>query len=268
MPSSLCLLLSLLLGAGLPLQAADPPTVGTFSILAVDPASGEIGVAVQSRVPAVGSLVPYARAGIGAVATQAAANVRYGPLGLAGLASGWTPEECLQRLTAADPGRENRQVGIIDASGRAATFTGNDCHDWAGGLVGLNYAVQGNILADRAVLLAMAEAFEQARGPLAERLIASLKAGQAAGGDRRGMQSAALLVVREGWGYGGLNDRYRDLRVDDHPSPIEELERLHEVHRRIFPRPEAEPSAEGASQDRTSPERDSAAAPAAALEKP
>ena len=195
-------------------------------------------MAVQSRIVAVGGIVPFARAGVGAVATQALANMRYGPLGLSGLAEGMAPDECLRLLTAADPGRERRQAAMIDAAGRAATYTGNDCLDWAGGLVGENFAVQGNILAGRDVVFAMAESFAGSAGPLAERLLAALKAGQAAGGDRRGMQSAALLVVREGWGYGGLNDRYRDLRVDEHEDPITELERVYREHCRLFPRPD------------------------------
>lgn len=223
----------------LPARAGEPPT-GTFSIVAVDPATGEIGIAVQSRIVAVGGIVPFAKAGVGAVATQAYANVRYGPVGLALLAEGLPPDECLRLLTSNDPLREARQAGIIDASGRPATWTGNECLDWAGGIVGKHFAVQGNILAGREVVAAMAAAFEKSEGVLAERLLAALKAGQAAGGDKRGMQSAALLVVREGWGYGGLNDRYRDLRVDEHDDPITELERVYHEHRRLFPRPEAQ----------------------------
>ncbi len=232
------LLLSLVFAWSLPVAAEEPP-VGTFSIVAADPSTGEIGVAVQSRIVAVGGIVPFARAGVGAVATQAYANVRYGPAGLAALAAGVAPDECLRLLAADDPLRERRQAGIVAADGRAATYTGNECLDWAGGVVGTHFAVQGNILEGRQVVTAMAEAFGRSEGTLAERLIASLKAGQAAGGDRRGMQSAALLVVREGWGYGGLGDRYRDLRVDEHPAPIEELERIHRMHRRLFPRPDA-----------------------------
>ncbi len=231
------LLFLLLAALGGSLRAEEPP-VGTFSIVAADPATGEIGIAVQSRIVAVGGIVPFARAGVGAVATQAYANVRYGPAGLSALAAGIAPDECLRLLAANDPLRERRQAGLVDASGCAATYTGNDCLDWAGGIVGTHFAVQGNILAGRQVVVAMAEAFEQSEGTLAERLIASLKAGQAAGGDKRGMQSAALLVVREGWGYGGLDDRYRDLRVDEHPDPIAELERIHQAHRRLFPRPD------------------------------
>ncbi len=224
-------------GEPLPDRPSVPP-VATFSIVAVDRETGEIGVAVQSRVVGVGAIVPWARAGVGAVATQALANVRYGPVGLAILELGSTPEQAVEMLTRADPGRGERQVGIVDATGAAATYTGEDCLDWAGGRVGDGYAVQGNILAGEPVITAMAAAFEESGGVLAERLLAALEAGQAAGGDKRGRQSAALLVVREGWGYAGLNDRFRDLRVDEHPDPIAELRRVYEKHRALFPRPD------------------------------
>jgi len=230
--------LILILAVSFSVARADQPVVGTFSIVALDPATGEIGVAVQSRIVAVGGIVPFAVAGVGAVATQAYANVLYGPAGLAILAEGIAPAECIRLLTDGDPLRETRQLGLIDAAGTAVNFTGNECNAWAGGRVGQNYAVQGNILAGPAVVAAMAEAFEETGGVLAERLLASLKAGQAAGGDKRGMQSAALLIVREGWGYAGLNDRYRDLRVDEHADPITELERVYRAHCRLFPRPE------------------------------
>jgi uncharacterized Ntn-hydrolase superfamily protein len=219
-------------------MARELPAVGTFSIVASDPETGETGVAVQSRIVAVGAVVPYALAGVGAVATQAWANPRYGPLGLSGLAQGAAPEEILELLTSNDPLREQRQAAIVDAEGRAALYTGNACLDWAGGRVGRNYSVQGNILAGPEVVAAMGDAFESTDGSLSTRLLAALRAGQAAGGDRRGMQSAALLVVREGWGYGRGNDRYRDLRVDEHESPIDELERVLQAHRKLFPRPE------------------------------
>jgi uncharacterized Ntn-hydrolase superfamily protein len=217
----------------------DLPLVATFSIVAADPRTGEIGVAVQSRFLAVGAVVPWAKAGVGAVATQALGNTTYGPEGLALLAAGSAPEEAIRQLTARDAKKEVRQVGIVNAEGKAATFTGAECLEWAGGRTGANYAAQGNILAGEAVVAAMAESFEKSAKSgkeLAQRLIDALAAGQAAGGDRRGMQSAALLVVREGWGYGGHNDRYRDLRVDDHAEPIAELQRLYELHTRIFPR--------------------------------
>jgi uncharacterized Ntn-hydrolase superfamily protein len=221
---------------------AEPPRVATFSIVAVDPQTGELGVAVQSRFLGVGAVVPWARAGVGAVATQSFANTTYGPRGLELLASGVAPAEAIEKLTAGDADRELRQVGIVSAAGKAATFTGKECNAWAGGRTGENYAAQGNILAGEAVLTAMAETFEKSAGTgkeLGQRLLDALKAGQAAGGDRRGMQSAALLIVREGWGYAGLNDRYRDLRVDDHEEPIAELQRIYELAKRTFRQPEA-----------------------------
>ena len=212
----------------------------TFSIVAYDAGTGELGVAVQSKFLAVGAAVPWAKANVGAVATQSYANTSYGPEGLRLLAQGLSPEEVLERLTSADPGRDLRQVGIVDANGRAAAFTGAKCLPWAGHLVGENFACQGNILASGKVVEAMAEAFAGARGALAERLLSALAAGQAAGGDRRGQQSAALLVVKEKGGYGGFNDRYIDLRVDDHPRPIEELKRIYELHQLYFAPPKPE----------------------------
>lgn len=214
------------------------PPVATFSIVAVDLETGEIGVAVQSKIVGVGSIVPVAQAGVGAIATQSFANVRYGPSGLRALKLGIPPRNSLDLLTIDDPHRESRQVGMIDAEGNAANFTGSECHGWAGGHVGEQYSVQGNILAGPEVVEAMAEAFEETKGVLAERLIASLRAGQEAGGDRRGRQSAALLIVREGWGYGGLDDKFRDIRVDEHETPIEELDRVYRAHRKLFPRPD------------------------------
>jgi len=220
------------------------PTVATFSIVGFDPATGELGVAVQSRVPGVGMIVPFAKAGVGAVATQAFANTTYGPEGLRLLAEGRSPDEVIKQLTQADEKRASRQLGIVDATGRVATFTGEECLDWAGSRTGEHYTVQGNILAGEEVVDAMAEALEQTEGVLAVRLLAALDAGQAAGGDRRGMQSAALLIVRDGWGYAGQNDRLRDLRVDDHETPIAELRRVYEAHCRVFRRPEEEPADE------------------------
>jgi uncharacterized Ntn-hydrolase superfamily protein len=214
------------------------PSVATFSIVAYDPETQELGVAVQSKFLAVGWLVPWAKAGVGAIATQSYANTTYGPKGLELLADSLAPEEVIKRLTEGDEGRARRQVGVIDAQGRAATFTGEECNEWAGGKTGENYAVQGNILAGEEVVDAMAKAFETTQGELGARLIAALEAGQEAGGDTRGMQSAALLIVRDGWGYGGFNDRYRDLRVDDHDEPIQELRRIYEMHKRIFRQPE------------------------------
>ncbi len=219
------------------------PTVATFSIVACDLETGELGIAVQSRVPAVGAVVPWARAGVGAVATQALANPSYGPEGLDLLATGLAPEEVVKRLTEKDADRERRQVGIVDATGRAATYSGKQCLEWAGGIVGERFCVQGNILAGEPVVKEMARAFAEAEGDLGERLIAALEAGQAAGGDRRGMQSAALLIVRERGGYGGFNDRYRDIRVDDHPEPIRELARVYRVHKGVFAAPRDPPRA-------------------------
>ena len=216
--------------AALAAGAEDAPRVATFSVVAADPRTGELGVAVQSRFLAVGAVVPWARAGVGAVATQSLANTTYGPEGLKLLAAGKSPGDVVKTLTEQDPARAVRQLGVVSADGRAATFTGAECNAWAGGRLGKNFAVQGNILAGEAVVEAMAASLEKSEGgKLAQRLIDALAAGQAAGGDKRGMQSAALLVVREGWGYAGLNDRYRDLRVDDHPAPITELQRLYDL---------------------------------------
>ena len=207
-------------------RAAGPP-VATFSIAARDPETGDLGVAVESKFFAVGAVVPWARAEVGAIATQASANTTFGPRGLALLQTGLDPAAVLDSLLAADPGRDRRQVGIVDARGRAQSYTGSGCQAWAGHRCGANYAVQGNILAGEPVVEAMERAFLGARGGLAGRLLAALEAGQAAGGDSRGQESAALLVVRAGAGYGGFSDRYCDLRVDDHPRPIEELRRLY-----------------------------------------
>jgi uncharacterized Ntn-hydrolase superfamily protein len=206
----------------------DPP-VATFSIVARDPENGDLGVAVESKFFAVGAVVPFARAGVGAIATQAFANTVFGPRGLALLEHGLGAEAVLDSLLASDPGRDRRQVGIVDDEGQSVSYTGRECQAWAGHRIGPGYAVQGNILAGKAVTEAMERVFLGARGPLAGRLLAALEAGQAAGGDSRGQQSAALVVVRAGGGYGGLNDRYCDLRVDDHPRPIEELRRLYNL---------------------------------------
>jgi uncharacterized Ntn-hydrolase superfamily protein len=192
---------------------------------------------VQSKFIAVGAVVPWAKAKVGAVATQAFANTTFGPDGLARLAKGEAPKDALAALLAKDDGREHRQVGLVAANGASASFTGKECMDWAGGIEGEGFCVQGNILAGERVVKEMARAFREAKGDLGERLLAALEAGQEAGGDRRGKQSAALLVVHEGWGYGGGDDRYRDLRVDDHPEPIHELARIYQLHKKIFPRP-------------------------------
>lgn len=208
----------------------------TFSIVARDPQTGDLGIAVQSKFLAVGAVVPWAKAGVGAIATQSWGNTSYGPRGLALLADGLSAAETMEQITVDDTNRASRQVGIIGASGAPATFTGDDCYPWAGGVVGEHYACQGNILVSGETVQAMARTFEETSGPLYDRLIAALAAGQAAGGDSRGQQSAALLVVREGGGYGGFNDRFIDLRVDDHPHPIEELRRILQLHKLyLFP---------------------------------
>lgn len=207
-----------------------PPRPCTFSLVAFDPKTKDLGVAVESKFVAVGSVVPWAQAGIGAVATQSHANTAYGPKALRMMRRGIPPKEVLQRLIKGDKGRAQRQVGIVDARGRAAAYTGKECFAWAGHVVGRGYAAQGNILAGEDVVRSLARAFETTAGDLPPRLLAALSAGQDAGGDRRGQQSAALLVVREGGGYAGLNDRWIDIRVDDHPSPIEELIRLFNIY--------------------------------------
>ncbi|HSJ56833.1 MAG TPA: DUF1028 domain-containing protein [Anaerolineae bacterium] len=212
--------------------------LSTFSIVAYNAEEQAWGVAVQSKFLAVGAVVPWAKAGVGAVATQSYANTAFGPECLALMAQGVGAEEALARVVAADEGRARRQVGIVDALGWPATFTGEECHEWAGGLTGPNYAVQGNILVSGATVEAMARGFEQAQGELADRLVAALAAGQAAGGDRRGQQSAAVLVVRPEGGYGGYNDRYLDLRVDDDPAPIDRLKALVDLHHLFFKPPE------------------------------
>jgi len=208
--------------------------VATYSIVACDLAAGQWGVAVQSKFLAVGSVVPWAEPGAGAVATQSYANPRYGPDGLELLRQGRSAQEVVDELTTADDGRAQRQLGVVDAGGGAATFTGEGCHDWAGGRTGTGYAAQGNILVSAATVDALAETFEAASGSLAERLLGSLAAGQAAGGDSRGQQSAALLVVERDGGYAGLSDTLVDLRVDDHERPIDELQRLYEAHQLLF----------------------------------
>ena len=208
--------------------------VATFSIVGFDPETDTWGVAVQSKFLAVGAIVPWARAGVGAVATQAMANFNYGPRGLELMSQGKTAQETVEALISSDDDREHRQLGVVDAAGRAATFTGSECFEWAGGVKGEHYAAQGNILVGRETVEAMARTFEGTSGGLAGRLLAALDAGLGAGGDSRGKQSAALLVVREGGGYGGDNDHVVDLRVDDHPEPIRELIRLRTLHTLYF----------------------------------
>ncbi|CAN5555820.1 DUF1028 domain-containing protein [soil metagenome] len=214
----------------------------TFSIVAFDPnasPSPEWGVAVASKFLAVGAVVPAARAGVGAIATQAFANVTYASRGLDALAAGDDAETVLRALTESDEEREQRQAGIVDARGGVATFTGTECMDWAGGRTGEGYCCQGNILTGAAVVDNMVTAFEAGEGELASRLVDALVAGYEAGGDARGMQSAALLVVRQGGGYLGGTDETVNLRTDDHPDAVYELERLFSVHQFYFPRPEA-----------------------------
>jgi uncharacterized Ntn-hydrolase superfamily protein len=212
----------------------------TYSIVALDPATGDLGVATQSKFPAVGAVVPWARADAGAIATQSFANVRYGPDGLAMLASGASAAEALARLVAEDALREQRQAGIVDRHGGAATHTGRECFAWAGGRTGKGYAAQGNILAGVGVVDGIADTFEAGGKPFAELLVACLLAAEAAGGDRRGRQSAALLIVREGGGYGGGNDRLMDIRIDEHEDPVPELARVLDLHRLYLDRPAVE----------------------------
>ena len=217
-------------------HASQSQEIATFSIVARDPATGELGVAVQSKFLAVGAVVPYARAKVGAIASQSLANPKYGPIGLDLLASGANSRMTLRTLINADPMRNHRQLAIIGKEGNASVYTGAKCLEWSGSKTGRDWVVAGNLLAGPGVIDAMARTFDDTNGTLAERMIASLKAGQKAGGDKRGRQSAALLVVRQGWGYAGLTDRFRDLRVDDHPQPIDELERIYRLHRKLFPR--------------------------------
>ncbi len=205
------------------------PRFGTFSIVAYERETATWGVAVQSKFLSVGSVVPWAEAGAGAVATQALANTHYGPEGLALLRGGARAQDVVRRLTEADPGRDERQLGVVDREGGAAAFTGAKCMDWAGHEVGDGFCCQGNILFGAAVVRGMARAYESTGGDILDRLLAALAAGQREGGDRRGMQSAALFAVRAGAGYGG-NDRWVDVRVDDHPSPIEELKRVFRLY--------------------------------------
>lgn len=206
----------------------------TFSIVGYCPKEKEWGVAVQSKFLAVGAVVPFAKAGVGAVATQSYANTTYGPRALELFSEGKTAEEVLQLLIGDDPDHHLRQVGLIDAHGNVATFTGEGCYSWAGGAIGTHFAAQGNILVDENTVAKMAEIFTNTEGSLAERLLAALAAGQEAGGDSRGQQSAALLVVKENGGYAGFNDRYIDLRVDDHPEPITELIRIYQLQQMYF----------------------------------
>jgi uncharacterized Ntn-hydrolase superfamily protein len=208
--------------------------VATYSIAACDLDAGQWGVATQSKFLAVGSVVPWAEPKVGAIATQAYANPRYGSEGLKLLREGLSAEEVVERLTSADEGRDQRQLGIVDREGKSASFTGAECLDWAGGRTGPCYAAQGNILVSAETVDAIAETFESSKGTLAERLLDCLDAAQAAGGDRRGQQSAALLVVEENGGYAQLSDTVVELRIEDHERPLEELRRIYRLHEALF----------------------------------
>lgn len=220
--------------------AGEPP-VATFSIAARDPATGDLGVAVASKFLAVGAYVPTAKAGVGAVASQAHVNTTYGARALELLAGGASPDDCVAAFRVDDPHIDVRQFGIVAADGASATFTGEACHAWAGGTAGPNFAAQGNILTGAGVVDALVAVFARDDLPFPERLVEALRAADAAGGDRRGRESAALLVVGEGKGYAGLTDRWIDLRVDDHPTPVAELGRLLELHRLFLDKPSAAP---------------------------
>jgi uncharacterized Ntn-hydrolase superfamily protein len=222
-------LIVMLLGPSAVCLADNTPT-GTFSIVAYDSLTGELGVAVQSRAFAVGQGVSWAEAGKGAIATQSQTNRSYGPNGLRLLEQGYSAEEVGERLLAEDVGKENRQLGIIDTRGRTFNFTGSGCSAWAGGVEGPGYSCQGNILASEEVVTGMARAYEETEGEMGEKLLAALVAGQAAGGDTRGMQSAAILVVRPSEEYPEYRYKYTDLRVEDHVDPINELIRIYRIH--------------------------------------
>src|SRR6476646_6812468 len=210
------------------------PVIATYSIVACDLEAQQWGVSVQSKFLTVDSVVPWAEPHVGAIATQAYANPRYGPNGLQLLRDGLSAQEVVDRLTGEDEGRDQRQLGVVDGEGNAATYTGRECMDWAGGRTGTNYAAQGNILVSTETVDALAETFESSTGPLASRLIDCLAAAQAAGGDSRGQQSSALLVVQRDGGYAGMSDVVVELRVEDHERPIEELRRVYALHDEIF----------------------------------
>jgi uncharacterized Ntn-hydrolase superfamily protein len=210
------------------------PIVATYSIVACDLEAGQWGISVQSKFLSVGSVVPWAEPHVGAIATQAYANPRYGPNGLELLRQGLSAAEVVENLTSEDDGRDHRQLGIVDGQGRAATYTGKECMDWAGGRTGEGYAAQGNILVNKETVDAIAETFEGSTGPLAVRLIDCLAAAQEAGGDSRGQQSSALLVVERDGGYARMSDTVVELRVEDHERPIEELRRIYTLHDEIF----------------------------------
>ena len=206
----------------------------TFSIVAFDPIDGACGIAVASKFPGVGAVVPWARAQAGAVATQSFANTSYGPNGLDLMAKGLSAQQALEKLLANDPEKDLRQVGLVDENGGSASFTGPGCFAWAGGLTGPGYACQGNVLAGEQVVKALEQTFLQTSGDLPSRLHAALLAADRAGGDRRGRQSAAIYIVKAGGGYAGFNDRWMDYRVDDHEDPVPRLGELIEMHRLYF----------------------------------
>ncbi|MGD2253218.1 MAG: DUF1028 domain-containing protein [Anaerolineales bacterium] len=210
------------------------PRLSTFSIVAYDPQDNAWGISVASKFPAVGAVVPWATAGAGAVATQSYANTTYGPHGLELMAQGHNAQDTLRRLVKADTDREMRQVGLVDAKGTPATFTGKECLAWAGGNTGKHFAVQGNILTGKETVEAMTATFQETKGDLPQRLLAALLAGDRAGGDRRGRQSAAILVVKPEGGYGGFNDRWINYRIDDDPDPVAKLADLLALHRLYF----------------------------------
>ncbi len=217
------------------------PLIATFSLVARDETTGDLGVAVASKFLAVGAVVPYAKAGVGAVATQSYVNSQFGTLGLDLLAQGKTPEDCLNEFKKIDPNIKQRQFGMVSHDGSSLSFTGEACHAWAGGVTGRNYAAQGNILASEEVLTALETTFLKEGLSFPERILEALFAADLVGGDKRGRQSAALLVVGKNKGYGGQNDRWIDLRVDDHPTPISELKRLLNLHRLYLDKPKDEP---------------------------
>jgi uncharacterized Ntn-hydrolase superfamily protein len=213
---------------------APSPLIATYSIVACDLEAEQWGVSVQSKFLSVGSVVPWAEPHAGAIATQAYANPRYGPNGLELLRQGLSAQEVVDRLTSEDDGSYHRQLGVVDSQGRSASYTGSECMDWAGGRTGGGYAAQGNILVSKETVDALAETFESSSGPLAERLIDCLAAAQEAGGDSRGQQSSALLVVERDGGYARMSDVVVELRVEDHERPIEELRRIYKLHDEIF----------------------------------
>ena len=220
-------------------------TISTFSIVGYDPVNQEWGVAVQSKFLAAGAAVPFARAGAGAIATQANANLDYGELGLVMLKKGYSAKQVVDALLALDDGRDQRQIGVVDSRGGSYSFTGKECSDWAGGICGPNFSCQGNILVNKETVEAMAQSFQDSEGTLAHRLVKALDAAQNAGGDSRGRQAAALLVVKEHGSYGGYNDRMIDLRVDDDPDPIGKLEHLLELHELYFGKTEVKVPMQG-----------------------